>query len=115
MPLSEYAAWEYGTQVFFVGLASYAVIVWTLKFNMLFFYQRVVNGLWVEKLILPAFGLVAASGVAIVLTLTLTCIPFRKLWQIWPDPGRESLTMDIGRSLKSDNVSLLFRSLRSSE
>ncbi|KAL2212470.1 hypothetical protein CC79DRAFT_1364753 [Sarocladium strictum] len=88
MPLSEYAAWEYGTQVFFVGLASYAVIVWTLKFNMLFFYQRVVNGLWVEKLILPAFGLVAASGVAIVLTLTLTCIPFHKLWQIWPDPGR---------------------------
>lgn len=87
MPIEEYEAWEYGTQVFFVGLASYAVIVWTLKFNMLFFYQRVVTGLWVEKLILPAFALVGASAVAIILTLTLTCIPFQKLWQIYPDPG----------------------------
>lgn len=87
MPLSEYRAWEYGTQVFFVGLASYATIVWTLKFNMLFFYQRVVNGLWVQKMILPAFILVGGSAVAIILTLTLTCIPFRKLWQIYPAPG----------------------------
>lgn len=90
MPKSEYHAWEYGSQVFLVGFYSYALIVWTLKFNMLFFYRRLVRGTWVEKAIYPLMGFVAAAGVAVILTFTLTCIPFRKLWQVYPDPGGES-------------------------
>ncbi|KAF2689762.1 hypothetical protein K458DRAFT_427868 [Lentithecium fluviatile CBS 122367] len=87
LPLSDYQAWEYGTQVFIVGLTSYAVIVWTLKFNMLFFYRRVVKGLWVEQFILPAMCFVGAAAIAIILVLTCICVPFKKMWQIRPDPG----------------------------
>ncbi len=87
MPLAEYRSWEYGSQIFLVGFYSYAVIVWTLKFNMLFFYRRLVRGLWVERVILPVFILVGACAVAVILTFTLTCIPFSKFWQVFPDPG----------------------------
>jgi hypothetical protein len=87
LPLSDYRAWEYGTQVFIVGLTSYAVIVWTLKFNMLFFYRRVVKGLWIEKFILPVMCFVGAAAITVILVLTCTCVPFSKMWQIYPDPG----------------------------
>jgi hypothetical protein len=88
LPLSEYRAWEYGTQVFIVGLTSYAVIVWTLKFNMLFFYRRVVKGLWIEKFILPAMCFVGAAAITVIMVLFTTCVPYRKMWQIYPDPGK---------------------------
>jgi hypothetical protein len=32
-------------------------------------------------------GFILASAVAVILTFTLTCRPFHKLWQVYPDPG----------------------------
>ncbi|KAH7246546.1 hypothetical protein BKA59DRAFT_455584 [Fusarium tricinctum] len=87
MPLKEQELWIYGSKIFLVGFYSYAAIVWSLKVNMLFFYKRVVRGLWVEKFVQPAMGFVLASAVAVILTFTLTCRPFHKLWQVYPDPG----------------------------
>lgn len=87
MPAAEVPAWQYGSKIFMLGQMLYASIVWSLKFNMLFFYRRICRGLWVEKLIIPAIGLVAVTGTAILLIFTLTCRPFYKLWQVWPDPG----------------------------
>ena len=86
MPVAEYGSWEFSSQIFLAGFFSYAIIVWTLKFNMLFFYRRLVRGTKMERAILPVLGLVGASAVAIILTFTLMCIPFRKLWQVYPDP-----------------------------
>lgn len=37
MPESEYHNWEYGSQIYLLGLAQYFVIIWMLKFNMLCF------------------------------------------------------------------------------
>ena len=85
----ESAEWAYGSQMFLFGLTGYFVILWTLKFNMLCFYSRVVRSLWTEKFIKPIMGFVCVSAVVIVLTLALTCRPFQHLWQVWPDPGRE--------------------------
>ncbi|ODH38402.1 hypothetical protein ACO22_02353 [Paracoccidioides brasiliensis] len=76
-----------GSKCFMVGWYTYIGLIWTLKMNMLFFYKRVVNGLWVEKYILPAQLLVGATGVSIMFLLGLTCRPFHKLFQIYPDPG----------------------------
>ncbi|KAM0080235.1 hypothetical protein ACKRZS_007607 [Fusarium odoratissimum] len=45
--------WAYGSQMFLLGLTGYVVILWTLKFNMLCFYSRVVRGLWTESLARP--------------------------------------------------------------
>ncbi|KAF4310075.1 hypothetical protein GTA08_BOTSDO03187 [Botryosphaeria dothidea] len=87
MPASQYPAWAYGSKIFMLGQMLYASIVWSLKFNMLFFYRRITRGLWVEKLIIPTLGLVACCGTAVLLIFTCTCRPFSKLWQVWPDPG----------------------------
>lgn len=85
----ERAKWTYGSQIFLFGLTGYFFIIWTLKFNMVCFYSRVVRGLWTEKFIMPLMVLIIATFVAIVFTLALTCRPFQHLWQVWPDPGRE--------------------------
>jgi hypothetical protein len=89
LPESEHAIWTYGSQVFLFGLVGYIFIVWLVKLNQLFFYQRVVRGLWVQKMILPAMGLLAVALSAIVLTIALHCVPLQKTWQVYPDPGGE--------------------------
>ncbi|EEU33546.1 uncharacterized protein NECHADRAFT_56504 [Fusarium vanettenii 77-13-4] len=86
---SERKDWAFGSQMFLLGLTGYFFILWTLKFNMLCFYHRVVRGLWTEIFIKPLMVFVALSGVAIILTIALTCRPFHHLWQVWPDPGRQ--------------------------
>ncbi|OLN85549.1 hypothetical protein CCHL11_05805 [Colletotrichum chlorophyti] len=87
MPESEFYVWEYGSKNFVAGMSVYAMIVWTMKFHMLFFYRRLVEGQWVEKFVFPVMGLVGATAVAIVLIITLTCRPITLMWQIRPDPG----------------------------
>jgi len=78
--------------MFLFGLTGYIFIVWLVKFNQLFFYRRVVRGTWVENLIYPTMGLLAAALSAIVLTIALHCVPLQKIWQVYPDPGRRSIS-----------------------
>jgi hypothetical protein len=87
MSEDERAEWTFGSQMFLFGLVGYFFILWTLKFNMLCFYSRVVRNLWTERFVVPLMGFVGASAVAIIFTLALTCRPFQHLWQVWPDPG----------------------------
>ncbi|EGD87392.1 hypothetical protein H112_05936 [Trichophyton rubrum D6] len=87
LSMSERKDWQYGSKLFSFGFLSYATIVWSLKFNMLFFYRRLVRGLHIERFILPAFGFVTAAGIAAILTFCLACVPFTKLWQVYPNPG----------------------------
>ncbi|ROW04752.1 hypothetical protein VMCG_04836 [Cytospora schulzeri] len=87
--LTNEEAWPYVwvTRWFCAGVATYVAFVWTLKFNMLFFYKRVVNGLWVEKFIMPVMVLVGATGVIIMIILFASCRPYYKMWIVYPDQG----------------------------
>ena len=87
LPILDYAKWIYGSKNFVGGQISYVLILWLLKLNMLFFYRRITNGLWVEKYIMPTIWLVAGSFVVVLITLFCTCFPYHKMWQIMPDPG----------------------------
>ncbi|KAL2362229.1 hypothetical protein RJZ56_004879 [Blastomyces dermatitidis] len=89
MSEEEKALRSLGSKCFMTGWYTYIGLIWTLKMNMLFFYKRVVNGLWVERFILPAQLIVGATGASILLLLGFTCRPFHKLFQVYPDPGRE--------------------------
>ncbi|OLN89031.1 hypothetical protein CCHL11_05992 [Colletotrichum chlorophyti] len=68
-------------------MCCYATIVWTLKFNMLFFYRRLVEGQWVHKFILPVMCFVGVTALAMALIIVLTCRPITLMWQVRPDPG----------------------------
>ncbi|KAI0389908.1 hypothetical protein F5Y17DRAFT_469311 [Xylariaceae sp. FL0594] len=81
------ASYVYATQWFCAGVATYLLFIWTLKLNMLFLYQRVVRGLWVERLIKPTMYVVGASFAAIYLILFCACRPFHRMWVIYPDQG----------------------------
>ncbi|EWG53526.1 hypothetical protein FVEG_11941 [Fusarium verticillioides 7600] len=87
--------WAYGSQMFLLGLTGYVVILWTLKFNMLCFYSRVVRGLWTERFVKPLMVMVILSVVVIIITLAATCRPFHHLWQVWPDPGRQCVPQNL--------------------
>lgn len=79
------------TKWFCIGVSTYIVFIWSLKLNMLFFYQRVVNGLWVEKFILPAVGLVVATLIAILIILFASCRPYNRMWEVYPDQGGKQM------------------------
>ncbi|KAK2740982.1 hypothetical protein FQN55_008537 [Onygenales sp. PD_40] len=87
MSEEEKALRSLGAKCFMVGWFTYIGLIWTLKMNMLFFYKRVVNGLWVEKFILPAQVIVGITAVSIYFLLGLTCRPFHRMFQVYPDPG----------------------------
>lgn len=76
-----------GTKWFCVGVATYITFIWLLKLNMLFLYQRIVNGLWVEKFIIPTMGLVVVTYISIMMLLFLPCRPYHRMWIIFPDQG----------------------------
>ena len=76
-----------GTKWFCVGVATYITFIWLLKFNMLFLYQRIVNGLWVEKFIVPTMALVVVTYMSIMMLLFLPCRPYHRMWIIFPDQG----------------------------
>lgn len=75
------------TQWFCAGVATYVVFVWSLKLNMLFFYKRVVNGLWVEKFIMPAMCLVGLTFIVNMGILFGSCRPYGRMWVFYEDEG----------------------------
>jgi hypothetical protein len=76
-----------GTKWFMVGWYTYIGLIWSLKLNMLFLYQRVVSIVWIKKYILPTMILVGLTWISIWILFSVGCRPFHKLWQILPDPG----------------------------
>lgn len=90
---AEAAPYVWVTKWFCTGVSTYIVFIWSLKFTMLFFYKRIVNGLWVEKFIMPVMALVAASFVAIMVVHFASCRPYTRMWQIYPDQGANCMPL----------------------
>lgn len=90
MTEEESAPYVYGTQWFCAGVATYIMFIWTLKLNMLFLYQRVVEGLWVQKFLKPAMILVGVTFITSYLILFCACRPYNRMWIVFPDQGRKS-------------------------
>lgn len=87
LPVTAHHSYEWGTKLYLAALFCIVGVCWSFKLCMLFFYKRAVKGLWMEKLIYPIVGLVVVSWVICYLVLALGCQPFRRYWQILPDPG----------------------------
>jgi hypothetical protein len=102
MTPEEAAPFIFSTQWFCVGVATYVLFIWTLKLNMLFLYQRVVKGLWVERFIMPTIGLVIATFIACMLIMFCACRPYNRMWIMWPNQGCKFPSMDHGHSSSAD-------------
>lgn len=63
------------------------MMLWSMKFVMVFFYRRLTKGLWEECLVKPVAVLCGLTYLGVFLTCTLSCLPFPKNWQVYPTPG----------------------------
>ncbi|KAI4096053.1 MAG: hypothetical protein LQ339_007069 [Xanthoria mediterranea] len=70
------------------GWMVYTSLLWTLKTCMLIFFSRLTVGVSNMKIrIRIGAVLLAVSYLATILSMLLSCQPFHRLWQIYPDPG----------------------------
>ncbi|KAF2124321.1 hypothetical protein P153DRAFT_351295 [Dothidotthia symphoricarpi CBS 119687] len=77
-----------GSKIQVAGWTTAACLLWTLKLCMIFFYLRLTDGLQRYQIrIQIAVGLVVATFIIVIMTIYLSCRPFRHYWQIYPDPG----------------------------
>lgn len=91
LPPNERARKIKGSKFFLTGHSTYVSMIWTMKICMLLFFQRLTRGLKSEKFIKPAIGWVVATSVVEILTVLCSCRPVERNWQIYPNPGSESL------------------------
>ncbi|CAG9997247.1 unnamed protein product [Clonostachys byssicola] len=85
----EYHLRVVGSVIQLSGWSVYSVLLWSLKASWLVFYLRLTEGLGrsYRIRIYIGFGLVLTTWMVVLLNLFLSCRPFKRYWQINPDPG----------------------------
>ncbi|RBR23972.1 uncharacterized protein FIESC28_03282 [Fusarium coffeatum] len=83
---AEIREYELGSKFGLVAWYAYTALIWSLKGTMLCFFSRMTFGAWYKYFVKAVSILCALTYVAVVLTLTLGCLPYHKNWQVLPDP-----------------------------
>ncbi|KAH6609149.1 hypothetical protein Trco_002495 [Trichoderma cornu-damae] len=85
----EYRLRVIGSKIQLAGWSTYSSLLWTLKASLLIFYTRLTEGLTRQYRIriYVGFAFLAVGYIVVALNLYLSCRPFQKFWQIYPDPG----------------------------
>ncbi|KAK2037870.1 hypothetical protein LZ31DRAFT_588694 [Colletotrichum somersetense] len=82
---------EMGSKMEFVTWYTYPGFVWVLKFSILFFYRRVMQGLIKDRTINFLFLFCGLTWVALIATVSSTCRPFHDNWTVRPLPGEHCI------------------------
>ncbi|KAM0720863.1 hypothetical protein Q7P37_003148 [Cladosporium fusiforme] len=85
----EFALRILGSKIQLAGWTTYGTMLWALKGSLLVFYTRLTAGLGRDYEIRIYIGYVAVivSYLVVIFNLFFGCRPFRRNWQINPDPG----------------------------
>ncbi|KAK7942647.1 uncharacterized protein PG986_011760 [Apiospora aurea] len=90
----EYRLRVNGSKTHIVGWCSYILALWATKGSMCAFYLHLTDGL--ESLagrVRIGFYILAATYIAVTSNILFACgLPFKKNWQIYPDPGNSCQT-----------------------
>ncbi|KAM0428302.1 hypothetical protein ACHAPT_007203 [Fusarium lateritium] len=85
---TEYQLRILGSKIQLAGWSTYSFLLWILKGAMCTFYYRLTKDLeGYRTRILIGFAFIISSFVVVQLNLILSCRPFYRWWQIYPDPG----------------------------
>ncbi|KAK0726486.1 hypothetical protein B0T21DRAFT_413817 [Apiosordaria backusii] len=76
-----------GSKTQVAGWSTYTFLLWVIKAAMCTFYLRLTEGLEYRKRIFVGFVMLFVTWVAVLLSILVSCLPFEKNWQIYPDPG----------------------------
>ncbi|OAQ60773.1 hypothetical protein VFPPC_14128 [Pochonia chlamydosporia 170] len=85
------ARYEYSSKLFITARILYVTLIWTLKGCLLFFYNRIVQGLKQQVLVKWAAVVCVLFYLGALATIWGHCTPASKNWQIMPYPGDESV------------------------
>ncbi|KAF1929000.1 uncharacterized protein M421DRAFT_61593 [Didymella exigua CBS 183.55] len=84
----EYSLRVGGSKTQLVGWSLYTLLLWTLKICMCHFYSRLTAGLYhLELRVKIGYFIIGATYIATELSILLGCRPFKRNWQIHPNPG----------------------------
>ncbi|KAJ4163593.1 hypothetical protein LMH87_005313 [Akanthomyces muscarius] len=85
----EYKLRVIGSQIQIAGWTTYGTMLWLYKTCMLIYYMRLTSGLHksYKRQIYLGFALLGSTYLVLGATVFLSCRPFHKYWQIYPDPG----------------------------
>ncbi|PKS11696.1 hypothetical protein jhhlp_001684 [Lomentospora prolificans] len=88
-PDSDEYGWRVlGSKIQVAGWVMYVSVLWIIKASLLTFYVRLTAGLQGYRIrLIIGFVLVAATYIAVVLSILFGCTPMKKNWQIYPAPG----------------------------
>ncbi|RCI09121.1 hypothetical protein L249_5022 [Ophiocordyceps polyrhachis-furcata BCC 54312] len=85
---SEFRLRKQGSKAHLFGWILYAVLLWTLKLSLLFYYRRLGDRVDNMKLkVNLGFAFLALTFMAVIGSIVFGCMPLSKNWQINPDPG----------------------------
>ncbi|KAH9895358.1 hypothetical protein F4778DRAFT_746435 [Xylariomycetidae sp. FL2044] len=76
-----------GSWIEWISFFIYSGCIWTLKFSVLFFYNRLTLGVLRRKTIKFLFWACGVSYVVLCLIALLSCRPIPRNWQVRPLPG----------------------------
>ncbi|KAK8138116.1 hypothetical protein PG984_001496 [Apiospora sp. TS-2023a] len=77
-----------GSQNHVIGLLMYTTLMWLLKGCWALYYNRLTDGVRNRRLLIKGSIIVLpATYVGCLLVAFLKCIPFRRHWQVFPNPG----------------------------
>ncbi|KAK7975797.1 hypothetical protein PG989_014260 [Apiospora arundinis] len=80
----------WGSKIQVLGWSLYAFILWSLKLCIASSYKRLFERTTIKQsrlLINIAYYMLGATYLIVALSLLLSCQPFPKFWQIYPNPG----------------------------
>ncbi|KAK8092925.1 hypothetical protein PG999_014512, partial [Apiospora kogelbergensis] len=83
----EYMLRVNGSKTQLAGWNTYTFLLWTMKSAMCTYYIRLTDRLQYKRRIFIGFTLIALTWIAAHLSILLGCLPLKKNWQIYPDPG----------------------------
>ncbi|RGP69462.1 hypothetical protein FSPOR_4566 [Fusarium sporotrichioides] len=83
---SEIRQYELGSKFQLVAWYSYTALIWSLKGTMLCFFARMTIGTWHKSFVQVVSILCGITYGAVVLTISIGCLPYKANWQVVPDP-----------------------------
>lgn len=81
---------ELGSKALITAWFCYITMIWGLKTCLLIFYKKLMQRVTQMRILQFAAYALGITYTVCILSMFLVCRPFRKNWQVVPDPGRKS-------------------------
>ncbi|RGP65899.1 hypothetical protein FLONG3_9031 [Fusarium longipes] len=83
---AEIREYELGSKLQLAAWYTYTALIWSLKGTMMCFFSRMTVGTWHKSFVQIVSFLCGITYAAVVLTISIGCLPYKANWQVVPEP-----------------------------